>query len=424
MGSLRRGFRFSLDADTTDSRIPFPAMHNTFSIPAGFQFAGLHCGLKQNATRQDLALILSERAAVAVGAYTQNRVFAAPVALDRARTPTEGARVVVINSGNANACTGKRGMRDAEQMARLAAEAVGVAEDAALVLSTGIIGEFLPMEKIAQGIPRVAAVLDSDEASVTSAARGMMTTDTVEKIASRKFQASGHEACVLGLAKGAAMIGPNMATMLALVTTDAAVETEFAQEALREAVQETFNCISVDGHMSTNDTVLLLANGASGVELTTEELRSQFRRALREVCADLARAIVEDAEGASHLITLDITGCASRDEAHRVARAIAESPLVKTAVCGADPNWGRIVSAAGYAGVPFDPNEVVLTLNGETLYEHGTPTDFDAAAVSQSIRDRRETHIELRLSRGNVSLRFWTADLTAEYVRLNADYHT
>ena len=218
------------------------------------------------------------------------------------------------------------------------------------------------------------------------------------------------------------MIGPNLATMLGLLLTDAALETTVAQSALCAAVNGSFNCISVEGHMSTNDTVLLLASGAAG-PLAGDDLEA-FERALDEVCVELAQAIPADGEGASHLITVQVSGCTSRKAARQIAKTIAGSPLVKTAVAGADPNWGRIVSAAGYAGVPFDPAGLSLHVNGFLLYRGGTPGDFDGTAVSDSIRQNRDTLIQLQLSEGGAEARFWTSDLTAEYVRLNADYHT
>jgi glutamate N-acetyltransferase/amino-acid N-acetyltransferase len=234
----------------------------------------------------------------------------------------------------------------------------------------------------------------------------------------------GREIAVTGIAKGAAMMGPNMATMLAVVLTDAPLEPAVAQAQLRAAAEESFNSMSVDGHMSTNDTVLLVANGAAGGPPLAGPHLAAFRRTLGEVCVELAMAIAGDGEGATHLVTIDISGCADRAAAMAIAKTVANSPLVKTAIHGADPNWGRIISAAGYAGVPFDPAGVVLRLNGFLLYRNAAPVEFDAAAVSRSIRDSRDTHVELAFSEGTAAVRFWTADLTAEYIRLNADYHT
>jgi glutamate N-acetyltransferase/amino-acid N-acetyltransferase len=393
-------------------------------VPKGFLLAGVHCGLKRDLRKQDLTLIVSEGPAVAVGVYTQNLVYAAPVALDRARTPSDRMRVVVVNSGNANACTGERGLRDAHEMARLAAEACGAQEDHALVLSTGVIGHYMPMELISRGIEAAKAQLGSDEEALISAARGMMTTDTVHKLAGRTFSLKRREIQITGMVKGAAMMGPNLATMLGVILTDAVLDVSSAQAALTTAVADSFNCINVDGHMSTNDTVLLLANGeAGGGPLGGDDLVA-FGQQLNEVSAELARAIPADGEGASHLITIEVNGCASREDALQIGRTIANSPLVKTAIYGADPNWGRIVSAAGYAGVPFDPNKITLHLNGHLLYQGGSPAEFDAKAVSDSIRNSRDTYIQLQLSEGNAKGRFWTTDLTVEYVRLNADYHT
>ncbi len=393
-------------------------------VPQGFLVAGVHCRIKRDPQKPDLTLMMSEVPATAAGMFTQNRVCGAPVVVNRRRTPSDNIRTVVINSGNANACTGDRGVADAEKMAAMAAAACGAEEDQALVMSTGIIGEFLPMDKIEQGIMSAAVKLGSNEPALTSAARGMMTTDTVPKLAGRSLALAGREILITGLAKGAAMIGPNMATMLALIMTDAPLAPDAAQSALKAAVDDSFNCISVEGHTSTSDTVLLVANGQAGGEPLAGDDLAAFCRSLDEVCVELARAIPADGEGATHLITIEVSGCADRAAAVQIAKTVANSPLVKTAVAGAHPNWGRIVSAAGYAGVPFDPAKVGLRVNGHLLYRGGVPVEFDAAAVSDSIRERRDTQIQLELGEGDAAARFWTTDLTAEYVRLNADYHT
>jgi len=395
-----------------------------YRLPIGFRAAGVYSGVKRDPNKFDLSLVVSDRPAVGVGVYTQNLVCAAPVKLDRGRTPSESIRCVVINSGVANACTGERGDRDAEQMAAWAAEACGAAPEQALVMSTGLIGDMLPMEKIQQGIQAAAGQLADDEASLERAARGMMTTDTVPKIRARNVTIGDRPTTLLGLAKGAAMIGPNMSTMLALVLTDAAISAKDAHAALVDAIEDSFNCISVDGHMSTNDTVLLVANGANGGPPLEGKALAEFRATLDEVCEDLAQSIPADGEGATHLITVEIHGCKTPQDARKIGKTIADSPLVKTAIAGADPNWGRIVSAAGYAGVRFDPAKVTLHLNGLLLYERGAPVDFDPDAASQSIAGDRDTSIVLLLEEGTAAARLWTTDLTAEYVRLNADYHT
>jgi glutamate N-acetyltransferase / amino-acid N-acetyltransferase len=393
-------------------------------VPLGFSLAGVYCGIKRDASKLDLALVVSDRNATGVGVYTQNLVCAAPVAMDRSRTPSDRVRAVVICSGVANACTGERGLDDARQMAALAAAQCGAEGDQALVLSTGVIGAFLPMDKIAGGIAAAAAQLGSSPAHLDAAARGMLTTDTVTKTAGRSLAIGGRSIQITGLAKGAAMMGPNMATMLSLIMTDAALEPAVAQTALRAAADVSFNCMSVDGHMSTNDTVLLVANGAAGSAPLAGADLPAFRAALDEVAIELAKDIAGDGEGATHLITIEISGCATRAAALAIAKTVANSPLVKTAIYGADPNWGRIVSAAGYAEVQFNPDGVTLKLNGFLLYRDGAPVAFDAAAVSNSIRDNRDTRVQLDFSEGTAGVRFWTADLSAEYVRLNADYHT
>ncbi len=393
-------------------------------IPKGFSLQGVSCGIKRDSWREDLALVLADQASVAAGVYTQNQVVAAPVILDRQRTPSDRMRAIVVNSGNANACTGQRGLEDADRMARLVSDACGIEPEQVLVLSTGIIGEHLPMEKIARGIQQSANKLAQDEAALLATARAMMTTDTRHKLAGRTIAHDAGAYQITGLAKGAAMIGPRMATMLAILLTDAAISADDAQAALHEAVEESFNCISVEGHMSTNDTVLLLASGTAEGPALTGDGMAEFRRELTEVCVELARSIPDDGEGASHLIEVHVTGCPSRQQAHRIAQSIADSPLVKTAVTGADPNWGRIVSAAGYSGIAFDPATVCLKLNDWELFRHGSPVPFDDGQVSQSIRDHRTTRIDFDLGQGTAAVRFWTCDLTAEYIRLNADYHT
>ncbi len=392
-------------------------------LPQGYQAAGVYSGVKRNTEKLDLSLVVSDRPAVAAGVYTQNLVHGAPVKLNRSRTPSEAIRGVVINSGISNACTGERGDRDAEKMAELTGEACGFSGEQALVLSTGLIGDFLPMDKIARGISMAASELKNDGSSLINAARGMMTTDTRVKICCRDIELDP-PIRISGMAKGAAMIGPNMATMLAVVVTDAAISMDDAQAGLKDAVDESFNCISVDGHMSTSDCVVLLANGAAGGPKLAGNDLAKFQATLVEVCEHLAQSIPADGEGATHLITIEVHGSKSRADAVKIAKTVADSPLVKTAVAGNDPNWGRIVSAAGYAGVAFDPARVSLLVNGTLLYENGAPVEFDADAVSTEMKANRDTGIVLLLDDGEASARFWTTDLTAEYVRLNADYHT
>jgi len=396
----------------------------TDQLPKGFRAAGVYSGVKRNPQKLDMSLIVSDAPCVAAGVYTQNLVFAAPVKLCRERTPGEAIRAVVINSGNANACTGDQGELDARAMAAQAAGACGCDASQVLVLSTGVIGELMPMDKIVPGINAAAGRLGASEDSLLAAARGMMTTDTRPKIACRTVAIDGRSISLCGIAKGAAMIGPNLATMLAVVMTDAKLNVADAQEGLRDAAEESFNCISVEGHTSTNDSLILLANGAAGGQVLTGDALAKFQATLVEVCEDLAQSIPADGEGATHLITVEVHGCRTRQDALQVAKTIADSPLVKTAIAGNDPNWGRIVSAAGYAGVDFDASKVSLHLNGSLLYERGQPTPFDGEAVSAAMAADRNTGIVLLLDEGEASARFWTSDLTVEYVRLNADYRT
>ncbi len=393
-------------------------------LPQGFRAASVHCGIKSDPQKEDLTLIVSDGPAVAAGVYTQNIVCGAPVQLTRSRTPSENIRAVVVNSGIANACTGEQGLSDAQEMARLAAATCGATQEQALVMSTGIIGHHLPMDRIEQGLASAGSQLADSDDALLRAARGIMTTDTVPKIQGRELMLDGCEVRIAGIAKGAAMIGPNMATMLGVLLTDAALKASDAQAALVTAVNDSFNCVSVEGHTSTSDMVLLLAGGgAGGPKLAGASLR-KFQDALNQICEELARAIPADGEGASHLITIEVHGCASTEDARRIAKTVANSALVKTAVTGADPNWGRIVSAAGYAEVPFDPTRVSLLVNSFLLYENGAPVEFEVDKVSASIRDHRDTGIVLLFSEGAASARFWTTDLTAEYVRFNSDYHT
>ena len=398
--------------DSTPSAVPT-------NIPRGFSLAGIHCGIKTNASKEDLSLVVVDRPATAVGVYTENKFAAAPVLLDRERTPSEDIRAVVINSGNANACTGQRGLEDAVAMCRAAASACGIDQNEVLVMSTGIIGNFLPIDAITAGIAKVAAVRGSDSEAILSAARGMLTTDSCTKTVQRQWKG----ASLFGMAKGAAMIGPRMATMLGIVLTDVAIDAAVAQRLLKEAVEDSFHCIHVDGHTSTNDTVLLLANGASEIKVAEDD-EKEFGEILTEACQALARSIPADGEGATHLITIHVRGCRTNEDARKIAHTVADSPLVKTAIAGADPNWGRIVSAAGYADVSFDPAALELRLNGHLLFAALSPTDFVEEEISASIRAAREVNIELTFSEGTAETRFWTTDLTSEYVRLNADYRT
>ncbi len=395
----------------------------SWHLARGYRYSRVPCGLRPaEPDRLDLALVVSDAPAAAAGVFTQNRVCAAPVRVCRERLPSAEARGVVICSGNANACTGQRGLDDARRMASLAAAAVGCRAEQMLVCSTGIIGRPLPMPNVEDGITRAGKALDPGAAALDRAAHAILTTDTRIKVVTQAVAAGGGEVRLTGFAKGAAMIGPNMATMLAFVLTDAAVAPADLHALARRAADASFNSVSVEGHTSTNDTLLLFANG-SGTPLRGEGL-ARFEAAATAVCADLARAIAADAEGAAHFVTIEVEGLRDDAEAKRVAKAVADSALVKTAIFGADPNWGRIVSAAGYAGVNFEEEQLSLWVGDMLLYHDGTPQPFDASTASAYLKNNRDVHLRLRFTLGSGRCTFWTSDLTYDYVKLNADYTT
>ena len=388
----------------------------------GYRFAGVHAGMRPDPARLDLALVVSDRPAAAAGVFTRNRVRAAPVRVCQERLPRSDARGVVMCSGNANACTGPKGLEDARRMTQVAAEMVGCHEEQMLVCSTGVIGRHLPMDKVEAGIRLAGSKLAADLTSAENVARAILTTDTRIKTASRTVHLPEGDVHFTGLAKGAAMIGPNMATMLAFCFTDASVSADDLARASRRAADRSFHCISVEGHTSTNDTLLLFANG--GGPVVRGEALDRFVGAATDVCGELARAIAEDAEGATHLVTLFVEGTRTETDARQIAKVVAESALVKTAIFGADPNWGRIVSAAGYAGVEFEEEDLSLWLGDMLLYKAGVPQPFNAAEASAYLKANRDITIRLKFTLGQASCQFWTCDLGYEYVRLNADYTT
>jgi glutamate N-acetyltransferase/amino-acid N-acetyltransferase len=395
-------------------------------LARGYRFAGLHSGIRPDPDRRDLALVVSDVPAAAAGAFTQNRVRAAPVRVCQERLPAADVRGIVICSGNANACTGPQGLADARRMTAVAAEEVGCRPEQFLVCSTGVIGRHLPMLALEAGIRVAVNQLAATEVALDHATRAILTTDTRPKLFTRVIDLGGIAVRLTGFSKGAAMIGPNLATMLAFVFTDAAVAPLDLAALTRRAAEDTFNCVRVEGHTSTNDTLLVLANGQSapGSGLLQGDALARFGSALTAVCADLAQAIAADAEGATHLVTIDIEGLRDDEEARRIGRAVADSPLVKTAIFGADPNWGRVVSAAGYAGVPFEEEDLSLWMGDLLLYQAGVPQPFDPATASAYLKRERHVHLRLRFTLGAGRATVWTCDLSTEYVRLNADYTT
>jgi glutamate N-acetyltransferase/amino-acid N-acetyltransferase len=403
-----------------------PADPSSWILPQGFRFAGVVSGLRSETNRRDIGAIVSDSPCNAAGVFTLNRVAAAPVQISRQRVPSNHIRGLVCCSGNANACTGEQGNRDALHMAETLGQALGISGQDILIASTGIIGRSLPMDIVVPGVQKCAQALQIGQSAVSDFASSILTTDTKIKVFSLEVPIAHQLVHVLGIAKGAAMIGPNMATLLGFIVTDAAVAPTLLQEVLTRAVDRSFNCISVEGHTSTNDTVFLLANGAAGTTpITTHGMAlQQFEHATTHVCGQLARMIAEDAEGATHLVELTVEGARTEAEARQMAKTVAESALVKTALFGADPNWGRIVSAAGYSGVAFDEQELSLFLGEFLLYDHGKPVPFDPKTVSDYLKKQRHLTVRLVLTQGHALCRFWTCDLTYEYVKLNAEYTT
>ena len=396
-------------------------VEGSVTTPSGFRAAGVACGIK--ASGLDLALIVSDVTAAAAGVFTINRAQAAPVTVSRRNlSATSGrARAIVANSGCANACTGADGMRHAEGRAARTASTIGCSVPEVLVASTGVIGVKLDMEKVTGGITAAAAALAP--CGGKDAARAIMTTDPFSKEAAAEASVRGGTFRVGGMAKGSGMIEPMMATMLGFVTTDAKVEPALLQRALAAAVDDTFNAISVDGECSTNDCVFALANGASGVTLTEDDY-PVLVAALRRVCEPLAIDIVRGGEGATKLITIRVTGAKTNDDAKTTARAIANSPLVKTAVHGGDPNWGRLVAVAGRATRTLVLDRAKIRIGSIELFSNGTPFDERAPEAAAYLQGKDiELHVDLGTG-GAGEARMWSCDLTAEYVKINAEYRT
>jgi len=392
------------------------------TAPRGFRAAGVACGIKASGA-PDLAVIASETPASAAAVFTTNRAQAAPVVISRERMAQSKGRMsaIVANSGCANACTGGDGMAHAEAMTRLTAQALGCAPGEVLVASTGVIGVKLDIEKVAKGITVATAGLAANGGA--AAARAIMTTDPFPKEASVELTSARGGFRVGGMAKGSGMIEPMMATMLGFVSTDAAVEPHLLQRALDAAVHDSFNAITVDGECSTNDCVFALANGASGVRFDDDDY-PLLVEALRQVCEPLAIGIVRGGEGATKLITVRVTGARSNDDARRAARAIANSPLVKTAVHGGDPNWGRLVAVAGRSGAAFELDGAAVRIGSVELFSDGGPHDERSGEAAEYLKGR-DIDIEVNLGTGGQGRsRMWTCDLSAEYVRINAEYRT
>ena len=396
------------------------------ALPKGFRFAATACGLKKTGAL-DLALISSDVPASAAAVFTQNLVVAAPVTLSKKnlRESKGRMRAVVINAGNANCATGSQGELVAQRTNEEAARRMLLTPTELFVCSTGVIGVQLPVEKILRALESLARNRRSSARSFAELSLAICTTDTRPKTASATFKMSGKRIHLVGCAKGAGMIHPNMATTLAFVVTDAAIAPALLQRILHDVVSRTFNSISVDGDTSTNDTLLVLANGAAGAPAISGRSKAhrQFSAALEEVCGSLAQQIVADGEGAQRVIEIEVRGAKSESAARKIAETIATSPLVKTAFAGADPNWGRIFAAAGRAGVKFDPALVEITMAGIKVLRKGQPLAFNERAASNRLL-AEHVPIIVDLHAGKSRARFWTCDFTAEYVRVNASYRT
>ena len=389
----------------------------------GFQFSTVEAAIKKPG-RLDLAMIFSAVPADVAAVFTTNRVKAAPVLLSMERVGKGKARAIVVNSGNANACTGGQGMMDARETARLAAAAADIAEDSVLVASTGVIGKPLPMERIRGSIPGLVEGLS--HGTLDDIARAIMTTDTFPKMESVQGETGGTTYTLAGIAKGAGMIMPNMATMLSFLITDAAVEPEWLAQVFRRAVDSSFNIISIDGDTSTNDTAILMANGMAGNPTLVPGApeAERFEELLRHVLLSLARQIVHDGEGATKFVEIKVVGASSDADARAAAMAVANSLLVKTAFFGQDANWGRILAAVGYSGAEIDQDRVALSFDDVLMVRDGVFVGGDAEEMGTEVLRKKEfsVTVDLRLGHGNATV--YTSDLSHEYVSINADYRT
>jgi glutamate N-acetyltransferase/amino-acid N-acetyltransferase len=396
------------------------------ALPRGFRFAATACGLKKTGAL-DLAIFASDLPASAAAVFTQNLVVAAPVLIsqEHLRSSKGRMRAVVVNAGNANCATGAPGHAAAERTVTEAAKRLGYPKQELFVCSTGVIGVPLPVERILRALPKLSRNVRASARSFAEVSLAICTTDTRPKTAAGSFRMAGKRVHLAGCAKGAGMIHPNLATTLAFVVTDAAIAPVLLQRTLKDVVARTFNAISIDGDTSTNDTLLVLANGAAGAPTIRRGSAAHraFTQVLEEVCRSLALQIVADGEGAQRVIEIEVRGAKSERAARRIGETIATSPLVKTAFAGGDPNWGRIFAAAGRSGVKFDPARVGITMAGIPVLRRGQPLDFNERAASAKLLGEHVA-IVVDLGAGKAKARYWTCDLTAEYVRINASYRT
>ena len=392
------------------------------TYPQGFTAAGVRAGIKKSGNL-DVAVIYTEKEAAVAGVFTQNQVAAAPIRVSKIVVDTGTAHAVVANAGCANACTGEQGLRDAEQMAEIAAKELHCRQDDVVVASTGVIGVNLPMDKMEAGIKDAVKNL-SREGSV-NAGNAIITTDTYSKAGATEVEIGGKQVRFGVIAKGYGMIQPNMATMLCFITTDADIDQKLLQEALSEITEVTFNMISVDGDMSTNDMVTVLANGAAGNPKITEKNADyeKFYSTLENICRELSKKIAADGEGATKFLTINVHGAENFADAKQIGMSVAKSPLVKTAFFGEDPNWGRVICAVGYAGVKINPASTVVKFGGIPVYAHGVGADYDANALKK-VMSAHDIAIDIELGIGKTSATVWSCDFSYEYVKINGEYHT
>ena len=398
--------------------------NNTITAAKGFLAAGMRCGIKQSGNL-DLGLIVCPAGAKAAAVFTTNKIFGAAITVSRKHVKSGDIEAVVVNSGNANACTGQLGIKNAIRMCTETAEQIEAEPHRILVASTGIIGEQLPMGKITKGISKAAAKLSASSKAGLDFAKAIMTTDTVPKQAVRRLEISGKKITIAAAVKGAGMIGPNMATMLCFITTDVAITKPLLKRALKNAVGDSFNKLTVDIHQSPDDVAMVLASGLAGNRPITSRCPryQKFTRALMDLCEDLAKQMALDAEGATRMFKVVVKGAATKADAARAARAIADYPLVKCAVRGGDPNWGRIICAVGSVGVKLKPGKLSCKLGDITVFKNGSPRKFDAKKAGKVISQTEHT-ITVDLGVGNVSDFCYGCDLSKEYVKINAEYHT
>jgi glutamate N-acetyltransferase/amino-acid N-acetyltransferase len=388
---------------------------------SGFKFAGIASGLKKNGGK-DLGLIYSEVPANVAGLFTCNRIQAAPVLLDRERIQSGICQAIIANSGNANCCTGTQGIHDAVAMAKFTADALGIIEDSVLVASTGVIGEPLPIERIKAAVPELVQAAKPE--GIHDLAEAIMTTDTVPKIVSAQGQIDGQTFCVSGVAKGSGMIRPNMATMLCFVVSDIQTSATRLREMLLSATEKSFNRITIDGDTSTNDTVIFMANGASGIAVKNSEQMNAVQSALDDVLVHLAQLLVKDGEGATKLVEIMVKGASSKEDARAIADTVAHSNLVKTAFFGEDANWGRILAAAGRAGVAIERDKIDVFFNDVQMVSKGMGCGKAAEDQTTHVLKQPEFTISIDLNMGNGSASVLTCDFSVDYVKINADYRT